>query len=144
MTKNVFYDKRPPCKYDWQYPLLTDVNGKGFYLDWSAWIRATEIKEDDDIKLLPEHIAKLLPKWAEEMKIMADEGYYLEYPIKLVCVYFIYDDMVYRLNSEVFNNQSCLKNYQNREVYFQGIHDIIEDDLKKAGCIYTYYSDALD
>lgn len=132
---NVFYEN--PNKVE--YNQLTDKNGKTFWLNWGSWIKSVKIVDSDSIKLLPKEIADLIPKWKDDIeKIknkMKDEE---KYPIKFVSIHFVYNDVVYKLSPDLFSSE-----YQTR-YYFKAVHEIIEKDLQKVGCIYTKYSDELD
>ena len=122
-----------------EYYQLTDKNGTPFWLNWSAWIKATTIDSLESIKLLPKNIADLIPKWTEKLEITKsiyeDKD---DCPIKLVSIYFIYDDIVYKLTPDAFSEE-----YMTR-YYFREIHTNIENDLQDIGCIFTEYRDELD
>ena len=59
-------------------------------------------------------------------------------PIKNVSIHFIYIDKVYKLTPDAFSSD-----YMTR-YYFEDAHEIIEQDLQDAGCIYTHYWGDLD
>ena len=131
---NIFYEE--PKDYNGcNYGIKTDVNGKAIWINWSAWISSIKIDSQENLKLLPTKIYNYVDKWEHELLKKKEEGYYAPYewdtnPPK---IYFIYDDNVYTMYPDAFKTG----NYH----YFYGIRDIIQNDLKEVGCIFTWYID---
>jgi hypothetical protein len=117
-----------------------DKNGNRFWYNWGERVGATKIESPESIKLLPEKIANLYPKWVKDLEVMKNKNKNSEYLylIKNVSIYFIYVDKFYKLTPDAFS-----KEYETR-YDFKGVHEIIEKDLQDAGCIYTEYWDDLD
>ena len=134
---NIFFEK-PNGGPDWKYVLKTNHEGKEFWVDWSAWIQALVLDKKGKKNLLPKEIADFIPKWEEYLKTAKELDTYPGYPIKLVKIYFVYNDKIYKLTPEFFSDE-----YETR-YYFYGAHENIEKDLQGVGCLYTEYSDELD
>lgn len=131
---NIFYEE--PKNYNGcNFRIETDVNGKTIWISSSAWISCIEIETQDNLKLLPPEINKFVNKWEQELLKKKEEKYNAPYEWDLnpPKIYFIYDDNVYKLFPHAFETS----NYH----YFYGISDIIQNDLKEAGCIFTWYID---
>lgn len=142
---NVFYEK--PADFNTSnYGQREDVNGITFWINWNAWMNATKIDNEDAINLLPSEIAIYVPRWEKEIQRLKEEEYSLGYPIKLAKIYFIYKDIVYKLEPEAFasGKENFHKTLCSDQVLFQGVHKIIEKDLQDLGCIYTWYDDFFD
>ena len=131
---NIFYEK-PKDYNEGKYGIKTDVNGKTILINWHAWIFSIEIDSEETLKLLPPEIYKYIDKWEQELLKKKEEGYSAPYEWDLnpPKIYFIYNDNIYRLFPSAFKTGDwhC----------FYGISDIIKNDLKEAGCIYTCYMD---
>ncbi len=142
---NVFYE-RPADFNTSNYGQRVDVNGTTFWVKWNAWMSATQIDNEEAIKLLPLEIATFVPKWEKEIQRLKQEEYSLGYPIKLAKIYFIYKDIVYKLEPRAF--KAGKENFHfslcSDQVLFEGAHGMIEKDLQDVGCIYTWYDDFFD
>ena len=88
---NIFFEK-PNGGPDWKYVLKTNHEGKEFWVDWSAWIQALVLDKKGKKNLLPKEIADFIPKWEEYLKTAKELDTYPGYPIKLVKIYFVYND----------------------------------------------------
>ena len=141
---NIFYEK--PNDSNWDIVSKIDLYGKTFWINWFDWLNATKIEKPEDINLLPDAVSQFIPKWAENMSVLAKEKYLLPYPIKLVTIHFILNNEIYVLTPGLFKNEKCLQQYQffNYRYYFEGIKETIYDDLKSIGCKYAEYSDFMD
>ncbi len=133
---NIFYEE--PKDYNGcNYAIKTDVNGKTIWINSSAWISSIKIDSQESLKRLPSEIYKYVEKWKRELLKKEKEKFFAPYewdsnPPK---IYFIYDDNVFTIYPDAFNNTyECYH-------YFYGISDIIQKDLVEAGCIYTWYID---
>ena len=129
--------KETPANWTWLADRV-DKDGNRFWFDWGEWIGATDIDSPDAIKLLPEKIANLYSKWIKDLEDMKNKDNDYPCPIKNVSIHFICIDKVYKLTPDAFSSD-----YMTR-YYFEDAHEIIEQDLQDAGCIYTHYWGDLD
>lgn len=131
---NIFYEE--PKDYNGcNYGIKTDVNGKTIWINWDAWISNIKIDSQESLKLLPAQIYNQLEKWEKELLKKKEEGYFAPYEFDTNSpkIYFIYEDKVYTIYPNAFKTV----NFD----YFYGISDMIENDLKEIGCIFTWYID---
>lgn len=113
-----------------------DVNGKTIWINWNKWLGAIKIDSPKNLKKLPKELLKYVDKWEQAFLKRKEEDFYLNYPIKLVSIHFIYQDNIYKMTPDAFKNAT--------NDYFCAESDTIEKDLQDAGCIYTFYNDFLD
>lgn len=134
---DIFYEK-PENTYRGELFTRKDNDGNRFWIYSSDWNNPIEVNAEEKIKSLPEEIRKLFPKWRDDFAQANKKECWPGYPIKLSSIKFIFENNVYKLEPEAFENS-----YGARYPFLE-IHEIIEKDLREAGAIYTFYNDFFD